>query len=151
MTTSSRSRKPAADAPTSATPDTDAPEASTPVPAAAPLEPPTEAAPDPLPTQLTEVERVPVAEALPEVINGLIIDSDTRQPPTDLDTVFERVTPHGTTVVSTIRLVENQTDPYGRTRTTLLTAQGAQLSTEAAQLIMQRLRDQADARHAINQ
>ncbi|MFD0351754.1 hypothetical protein ACFQ0M_48025 [Kitasatospora aburaviensis] len=121
------------------------------MPTAAPLEPPVEAAPDPTPAEPVGLERVPVAEALPEVIDGLIVDSDTRRPPTDLDIVFERVTPHGTTVVSTLRLVENQTDPYGRTRTTLLAAQGAHLSASAAELIMRRLRDQADARHAISE
>ncbi|MFD7830698.1 hypothetical protein [Streptomyces sp. MJM8645] len=147
MTTTPRSRKAAAAA-EPVDPDSTMAEASTLVPAAAPLEPPAGPEPDPVP-ETRVPERVPVAEALPEAIDGLIVDSQTRRPPTDLDTLFERITPHGSALVSTIRLVENRTDEYGRTRTTLLAAQGAHLSESVVELLLQRLRDQASVRHAV--
>ncbi|MFE2723905.1 hypothetical protein [Kitasatospora sp. NPDC059327] len=148
MTTTPRNRKAAAAEQTD--PDSTVAKASTLVPAAAPLEPPAGPEPDPAPE--TEVpERVPVAEALPEAIDGLIVDSQTRRPPTDLTTLFEKITPHGNTLLSTIRLVENRTDEYGRTRTTLLAAQGAHLSETVVELLLQRLRDQASVHHAVGE
>ncbi|MER8103290.1 hypothetical protein [Kitasatospora sp. NPDC094016] len=149
MTTTPRSRKTAA-ATEPVDPDGTVAEASTLVPAAAPLEPPV--GPEPAVAPETGIpERVPVAEVLPETIDGLIVDSQTRRPPTDLNSLFERITPHGSTLVSTARLVENRIDEYGRTRTTLLAAQGANLSETVVELLLQRLRDQASVRHAIGE
>ncbi|MGA5822242.1 hypothetical protein ACPC54_30785 [Kitasatospora sp. NPDC094028] len=149
MTTTPRSRKAAAAA-EPVDPDSAVADASTLVPAAAPLEPPAGLEPDPVP-ETRVPERVPVAEALPETIDGLIVDSQTRRPPTDLNSLFERITPHGNTLVSTVRLVENRTDEYGRTRTTLLAAQGAHLPETVVELLLQRLRDQASVHHALGE
>ncbi|MFJ5121965.1 hypothetical protein [Kitasatospora sp. NPDC088548] len=152
MTTSSRSRKAVADAVPAGNSPADevapAPEmapASTPLPTAAPLEPPTGEPTEPP----AAPDRVPVADAIPATLAGLIIDSATGRPPTDLDAIFEKVTAHGTTQISLLRLVEHTADHHGRTMTKLLAARGAHLSGDSAASIMQRLNDQADVRNAI--
>jgi hypothetical protein len=120
---------------------------ATPVPTATPLEPPADE-PDPEPEPPS---RVNVADALPDrPEDGLIVDAETRLPPTDLDSVFVPATPHGTDGVATRRLLEHTRDrKHGRPMTTLLVAEGAHLSGANVSLIMRRLRAQAEAREAV--
>lgn len=115
------------------------------VPSATPLEAPAPPA-EPEPEPETHIN---VADALPEDMDGLIVDAYTRQPPTDLETLFQSVTAHGTDRIATARLLEHTTGSrHARPMTRLLVARGAHLSGENASRILATLRAQADVRAA---
>ncbi|MFE2157114.1 hypothetical protein ACFW9M_04785 [Streptomyces lydicus] len=158
MATTARTRKTAAktdaeENPAEATtPEVDAAEAdSTPAaPDAAPLEPPhvDEAPEPPAPSPyVTPTEVIPDDENLSDVI----LDDATGQPPADVDTVFVPLTPFGSTLQCTVRLVERTfLGPHRNPVTRLLQPKGAVLSEGIAARIRERLDAQA-ARTGTNQ
>ncbi|MER5222852.1 hypothetical protein [Streptomyces flaveus] len=125
----------------------DAPKAeSTPkAPDVAPLEPPTvDAAPEPPaePGYVSPTEVIPDEENLAEVI----LDDATKQPPADLEAVFQPVTPYGSTLVCTVRLIERTfLGPHRNPVERLLQPKGAHVSESVAARIRERLVAQAAA------
>ncbi|MFP3990998.1 hypothetical protein U9R90_26730 [Streptomyces sp. E11-3] len=127
-----------------------APEADTPeigtapaAPDAAPLEPPhIDAAPEP-PAQspyVTPTEVVPDEASLSDVI----LDDATGEPPADADAVFVPLTPFGSTLHCTVRLVERTfLGPHRNPVTRLLQPRGAVVSAQIAARIRERLVAQA--------
>ncbi|MFK0159126.1 hypothetical protein ACIQVK_44535 [Streptomyces sp. NPDC090493] len=112
-------------------------------PEAAPLEPPAvqepPAAPE-APVYRTPTEVIPDEENLAEVI----IDDATKEPPADVDTVFVPLTPYGSTLVCTVRLVEKTfLGPHRNPVHRLLQPAGAHVSEGVAARIRERLQDQA--------
>jgi hypothetical protein len=112
-------------------------------PEAAPLEPPPiqepPAAPE-APVYATPTEVIPDEENLAEVI----VDDATKEPPADVDSVFVPLTPYGSTLVCTVRLVEKTfLGPHRNPIHRLLQPAGAQVSEGVAARIKQRLQDQA--------
>ncbi|MER6616271.1 hypothetical protein [Streptomyces xantholiticus] len=138
---------PAAEEPTAAADaDESAPAAdSTPkAPDAAPLEPPAvqepPAAPE-APVYATPTEVIPDEENLAEVI----IDDATKEPPADVDSVFVPLTPYGSTLVCTVRLVEKTfLGPHRNPVHRLLQPAGAHVSEGVAARIRERLEAQAE-------
>ncbi|MFD9190413.1 hypothetical protein ACFWCA_19545 [Streptomyces phaeochromogenes] len=125
--------------------DTTAPATdSTPkAPEAAPLEPPPviepPAAPA-MPVYASPTEVIPDEHNLAEVI----IDDATKEAPADVDAVFVPVTPYGSTLVCTVRLVERTfLGPHRNPVHRLLQPAGAQLSESVAARIRERLQEQA--------
>ncbi|MFE2181349.1 hypothetical protein [Streptomyces sp. NPDC059455] len=113
-------------------------------PEAAPLEPPAvqepPAAPE-APAYATPTEVIPDDENLSEVI----IDDATKQPPADVDTVFVPLTPYGSTLVCTQRLVEKTfLGPHRNPVHRLLQPAGAHVSESVAARIRERLEAQAE-------
>ncbi|MFE6185466.1 hypothetical protein ACFQ6U_13675 [Streptomyces sp. NPDC056465] len=124
---------------------TPAPADNTPkAPDAAPLEPPTTVEPPEAPNEpkfATPTEVIPDDENLSEVI----IDDATKEPPTDPAAVFVPLTPYGSTLVCTVRLVEKTfLGPHRNPVHRLLQPQGAQVSEGVAARILQRLEAQAE-------
>ncbi|MFG2986252.1 hypothetical protein ACGFYQ_34210 [Streptomyces sp. NPDC048258] len=113
-------------------------------PDVAPLEPPqVDEAPDApaAPGFVTPTEVIPDDENLAEVI----LDDDTKQPPADVDAVFQPLTPYGSSLVCTVRLVERTfLGPHSNPVERLLQPQGAVVSEGIAARILERLRQQAD-------
>lgn len=112
-------------------------------PDAAPLEPPLvdeapEApAPDPY---VTPTEVIPDEQHLAEVI----LDDATGQPPADLDKVFVPLTPLGSALSCTVRLVEQTyLGPHRTPVVRLLQPKGAVVSESIATRIRRRLEAQA--------
>ncbi|MFJ9416733.1 hypothetical protein ACIRPT_21425 [Streptomyces sp. NPDC101227] len=113
------------------------------VPDAAPLEPPhVDEAPEP-PTSspyVTPTEVIPDEENLSDVI----LDDATGQPPADVDAVFVPLTPFGSTLQCTVRLVERTfLGPHRNPVTRLLQPKGAVVSENIAARIRERLDAQA--------
>ncbi|MFG2865462.1 hypothetical protein [Streptomyces sioyaensis] len=158
MATAARTRKTAAKTAAeenpaeAATPEVDAAEAdsSPAAPDAAPLEPPhvDEAPEPPAPSPyVTPTEVIPDEENLSDVI----LDDATGQPPADVDTVFVPLTPFGSTLQCTVRLVERTfLGPHRNPVTRLLQPKGAVVSEGIAVRIRERLDAQA-ARTGTNQ
>ncbi|MEU5425556.1 hypothetical protein AB0H73_08095 [Streptomyces olivoreticuli] len=145
-----RTRKTAkADEVASATEET---EAATPVasdaspqaPDVAPLEPPhVEEAPEaPAPVgYVTPTEVIPDEENLADVI----LDDATKQPPANPETVFQPLTPYGSTMQCTVRLVERTfLGPHRNPVERLLQPKGAVVSEQIAARIRERLVAQAN-------
>ncbi|MEU6460334.1 hypothetical protein [Streptomyces sp. NPDC046976] len=113
-------------------------------PDAAPLEPPAvetlpEAPAAPIYASPTEV--IPDDASLAEVI----IDDATKRPPADPSTVFQPLTPYGSTLVCTVRLVEKTyLGPHRNPVHRLLQPAGAHVSEGVAARIQERLDAQAD-------
>ncbi|MGY4934916.1 hypothetical protein ACWD7T_28155 [Streptomyces sp. 900116325] len=112
-------------------------------PDAAPLEPPAvqeaPAAPE-APVYATPTEVIPDEENLAEVI----VDDATNEPPTDVDSVFVPLTPYGSTLVCTVRLVEKTfLGPHRNPVHRLLQPAGASVSEGVAARIQERLNAQA--------
>jgi hypothetical protein len=121
------------------TPDDSTPKA----PDAAPLEPPAvqepPAAPE-APAFASPTEVIPDEENLAEVI----IDDATKQPPADVDSVFVKLTPHGSVLICTVRLVEQTfLGPHRSPVHRLLQPAGAHVSESVAARIRERLEAQA--------
>ncbi|MFD9394145.1 hypothetical protein ACFWBB_26435 [Streptomyces sp. NPDC060000] len=112
-------------------------------PEAAPLEPPAVQEPPEAPAApvyATPTEVIPDEENLAEVI----VDDATKEPPTDVDSVFVPLTPYGSTLVCTVRLVEKTfLGPHRNPVHRLLQPAGAHVSEGVAARIRERLQDQA--------
>lgn len=113
-------------------------------PEAAPLEPPAvqepPAAPE-APVYATPTEVIPDEDNLAEVI----IDDATKKPPADIETVFVPLTPYGSTLVCTVRLVEQTfLGPHRNPVHRLLQPARAHVSEGVAARIKERLLAQAD-------
>ncbi|MFE3139632.1 hypothetical protein [Streptomyces scopuliridis] len=117
---------------------------------AAPLEPPhiDEAPEPPAPNPyVTPTEVIPDEENLSDVI----LDDATGHPPANLDKVFVPLTPFGSTLQCTVRLVERTfLGPHRNPVTRLLQPKGAVVSESIAARIRERLNAQA-ARTGSNQ
>ncbi|MFB6525246.1 hypothetical protein [Streptomyces sp. NPDC056399] len=113
------------------------------IPDAAPLEPPlVEEAPEPPAPDpyVTPTEVIPDDQHLAEVI----LDDATGQPPADLDKVFVPLTPLGSALSCTIRLVEQTyLGPHRTPVVRLLQPKGAVVSENIATRILRRLEAQA--------
>jgi hypothetical protein len=113
-------------------------------PDAAPLEPPPiiepPAAPA-MPVYASPTEVIPDEQNLAEVI----IDDATKEAPADVDAVFVPVTPYGSTLLCTVRLVERTfMGPHSNPVHRLLQPAGAQVSEHVAARIRERLDAQAE-------
>ncbi|GGW95195.1 hypothetical protein [Streptomyces noursei] len=121
-------------------PETDSTPAA---PDAAPLEPPRvdEAPEPPAPSSyVTPTEVIPDEENLSDVI----LDDATGQPPADVGSVFVPLTPFGSTLQCTVRLVERTfLGPHRNPVTRLLQPKGAVVSEGIATRIRERLDAQA--------
>ncbi|GHG80216.1 hypothetical protein [Streptomyces griseocarneus] len=157
MATTARTRKTAKAASEEAPAEASAPETdilladSAPAaPDAAPLEPPhvDESPEPPAPSPyVTPTEVIPDEENLSDII----LDDATGQPPADVDAVFVPLTPFGSTLQCTIRLVERTfLGPHHNPVTRLLQPKGAVVSEGIAARIRERLDAQA-ARTSTNQ
>ncbi|MEU1355296.1 hypothetical protein ABZ410_15550 [Streptomyces cinnamoneus] len=145
MTTTARTRKTGKTAPEeapaqAATPVADSAPAA---PDAAPLEPPhvDEAPEPPAPSPyVTPTEVIPDEENLSDVI----LDDATGQPPASPEAVFVPLTPFGSTLQCTVRLVERTfLGPHHNPVTRLLQPKGAVVSEGIAARIRERLDAQA--------
>ncbi|MFG2141836.1 hypothetical protein [Streptomyces sp. NPDC048650] len=151
MATTARTRKTGAKATTEETPaeatgtEADTPDANSApaTPDAAPLEPPhvDEAPEPPAPSPyVTPTEVIPDDENLSDVI----LDDATGQPPAEVDAVFVPLTPFGSTLQCTVRLVERTfLGPHRNPVTRLLQPKGAVVSEAIAARIRERLSAQA--------
>lgn len=114
-------------------------------PDTAPLEPPTNtvhAAPD----GPAEPGYVSPTEVIPDNIAEVILDDATKKPPADVAAVFQPVTPYGSTLVCTVRLVERTfIGPHASPVERLLQPKGAHVSESIAARIRERLEAQAAA------
>jgi hypothetical protein len=113
-------------------------------PEAAPLEPPAVQEPPEAPA---EPGYVSPTEVIPDEANlsEVIIDDATKQPPADPGSVFRPLTPYGSTLVCTLRLVERTfIGPHSNPIERLLQPAGAQVSEGVAARIQERLDAQAE-------
>jgi hypothetical protein len=128
--------------------ETPAAEASPKAPDVAPLEPPTvDAAPEPPaePGYVSPTEVIPDEDNLSDVI----LDDATKQPPADVEAVFQPVTPYGSTLMCTVRLIERTfLGPHRSPVERLLQPKGAHVSESVAARIRERLVAQAAANSA---
>ncbi|WP_328736539.1 hypothetical protein [Streptomyces bobili] len=133
----------ASDGSVAAAEPTTAEPAGAPAPDAAPLEPPTvHEAPEPP----AEPGYVSPTEVIPDDIAEVILDDATKQPPADVDAVFQPVTPYGSTLRCTIRLIERTyVGPHRNPIERLLQPKGAHVSESVAARIHERLVAQATA------
>ncbi|MGI5337662.1 hypothetical protein ACQEVS_09825 [Streptomyces sp. CA-181903] len=135
MATTARARKATAKTPSEG-------DSAPAAPDAAPLEPPhiDEAPEPPAPRPyVTPTEVIPDEENLAEVI----LDDATGQPPVDPDAVFTPLTPLGSTLQCTVRLVERTfLGPHRNPVTRLLQPKGAVVSEGIAARIRERLHAQ---------
>ncbi|MFJ4988743.1 hypothetical protein ACIP9H_33705 [Streptomyces sp. NPDC088732] len=125
-----------------ATEETPAPTVAAPqAPDVAPLEPPAvHAAPKPP----AEPPHVSPTEVIPDVLSDIILDDATKEPPADPEAVFQPVTPYGSTLVCTVRLVERvYLGPHSTPVERLLQPRGAHVSESIAARIRERLVAQA--------
>ncbi|MFZ3557208.1 hypothetical protein [Streptomyces sp. BH055] len=160
MATTSRTRKTAAKAATEDTPAT--PTAEETAPAAEETAPPAEkastapAAPDAAPLEPPVVHEAPEppahtpyvtpTEVIPDEDNlsDVILDDATGKPPADVDAVFVPLTPLGSTLQCTVRLVERTfLGPHRNPVTRLLQPKGAVVSEGIAARIREQLAAQA--------
>ncbi|MFM9697893.1 hypothetical protein [Streptomyces europaeiscabiei] len=111
-------------------------------PDSAPLEPPAvHEAPEPP----AELGYVSPTEVIPDDIAEVILDDATKQPPADIAAVFQPVTPYGSTLRCTVRLVERTyVGPHRNPIERLLQPKGAHVSESIAARIRERLVAQAD-------
>ncbi|MDH6449668.1 hypothetical protein M2155_002076 [Streptomyces sp. SAI-119] len=118
-------------------------ETSPQAPDVAPLEPPAvHEAPEPP----AEPGYVSPTEVIPDDIAEVILDDATKQPPADIDAVFQPVTPHGSAFRCTVRLIERTyVGPHSNPIERLLQPKGAHVSESIAARIRERLVAQADA------
>lgn len=123
--------------------ETPAVDASPKTPDVAPLEPPTvDAAPEPP----AEPGYVSPTEVIPDDIAEVILDDATKRPPADIEAVFQRVTPYGSTLMCTVRLIERTfLGPHQSPVERLLQPKGAHVSESVATRIRERLVAQAAA------
>ncbi|MFG2795752.1 hypothetical protein [Streptomyces pseudovenezuelae] len=123
--------------------ETTATEASPKAPDVAPLEPPAvHEAPEPP----AEPGYVSPTEVIPDDIAEVILDDATKEPPADIDAVFQPVTPHGSAFRCTVRLIERTyVGPHSNPIERLLQPKGAHVSESIAARIRERLVAQADA------
>ncbi|MFF8399811.1 hypothetical protein [Streptomyces sp. NPDC016172] len=128
---------------TAAAEETPADDAGPKAPDAAPLEPPTvDAAPEPP----AEPGYVSPTEVIPDELAEVILDDATKQPPADIDAVFQPVTPYGSTLICTVRLIERTfLGPHQSPVERLLQPKGAHVSESVATRIRERLVAQAAA------
>ncbi len=125
--------------PAEATTTTDA---SPKAPDVAPLEPP---AVHEAPEAPAEPGYVSPTEVIPDDIAEVILDDATKQPPADIDAVFQPVTPYGSTLRCTVRLLERTyVGPHRNPIERLLQPKGAHVSESIAARIRERLVAQAD-------
>ncbi|MFG3263440.1 hypothetical protein [Streptomyces bobili] len=128
---------------TAAAEETSVPDAGPKAPDVAPLEPPTvhEA-----PTPPAEPGYVSPTEVIPDDLAEVILDDATKQPPADLEAVFQPLTPYGSTLICTIRLIERTfLGPHRSPVERLLQPKGAHVSESVAARISERLVAQAAA------
>lgn len=128
---------------TAAAEETPAPDAGPKAPDVAPLEPPTvHEAPQPP----AEPGYVSPTEVIPDDLAEVILDDATKQPPADLEAVFQPLTPYGSTLICTIRLIERTfLGPHRSPVERLLQPKGAHVSESVAARISERLVAQAAA------
>ncbi|WP_371605088.1 hypothetical protein OG345_41820 (plasmid) [Streptomyces sp. NBC_01220] len=110
-------------------------------PDAAPLEPPTihEA-----PAPPADPGYVSPTEVIPDDLAEVILDDATKEPPADVDAVFQPLTPYGSTLICTVRLVERTfLGPHRNPVERLLQPKGAHVSESVAARIRERLDAQA--------
>ncbi|MFE3644862.1 hypothetical protein ACFXOM_28450 [Streptomyces sp. NPDC059169] len=128
---------------TLATEETTTTDASPKAPDAAPLEPPIV---HDAPEAPAEPGYVSPTEVIPDDIAEVILDDATKQPPADIEAVFQPVTPYGSTLRCTVRLVERTyVGPHRNPIERLLQPKGAHVSESIAARIRERLVAQADA------
>ncbi|MFC9280965.1 hypothetical protein [Streptomyces collinus] len=110
-------------------------------PDVAPLEPPAvHDAPEPP----AEPGYVSPTEVIPDDIAEVILDDATKEPPADVDAVFQPVTPYGSTLMCTVRLIERTfLGPHRSPVERLLQPKGAHVSESVAARIRERLVAQA--------
>lgn len=110
-------------------------------PDAAPLEPPTvHEAPKPP----ADPGYVSPTEVIPDDLAEVILDDATKEPPADVDAVFQPLTPYGSTLICTVRLVERTfLGPHRNPVERLLQPKGAHVSESVAARIRERLDSQA--------
>lgn len=110
-------------------------------PDAAPLEPPTvHEAPKPP----ADPGYVSPTEVIPDDLAEVILDDATKEPPADVDAVFQPLTPYGSTLICTVRLVERTfLGPHRNPVERLLQPKGAHVSESVAARIRERLDAQA--------
>ncbi|MFE9993529.1 hypothetical protein [Streptomyces avermitilis] len=139
QTTADPADDPTADGTNAAAADAPKVESTPQAPDVAPLEPPTvDAAPEPPaePGYVSPTEVIPAEENLAEVI----LDDATKQPPADVEAVFQPVTPYGSTLVCTVRLIERTfLGPHRNPVERLLQPKGAHVSESVAARIRERL------------
>ena len=124
--------------------DTPAADSTPKAPEAAPLEPP---AVQEAPEAPAEPGYVSPTEVIPDEANlsEVIIDDATKEPPADPGSVFRPLTPYGSTLVCTVRLVERTyIGPHSNPIERLLQPAGAQVSESIAARIQERLDAQAE-------
>jgi hypothetical protein len=144
-TTAEPTGDPAAEEATAAAAAEESPavETSPKAPDVAPLEPP---AVHEAPAPPAEPGYVSPTEVIPDDIAEVILDDATKQPPADIDAVFQPVTPHGSAFRCTVRLVERTyVGPHSNPIERLLQPRGAHVSESIAARIRERLVAQADA------
>ncbi|MFF4543618.1 hypothetical protein ACFY1J_05135 [Streptomyces sp. NPDC001406] len=123
--------------------DTPAADSTPKAPDAAPLEPPAVEMPPEAPA--APVYASPT-EVIPDDANlaDVITDDATKQPPADPSTVFQPLTPYGSALVCTVRLVEKTfIGPHSNPVERLLQPAGAHVSESVAARIQERLDAQA--------
>ncbi|MFF4902269.1 hypothetical protein [Streptomyces sp. NPDC001068] len=123
--------------------DTPAADSTPKAPEAAPLEPP---AVQEAPEAPAEPGYASPTEVIPDDANlaEVIIDDATKQPPADPSSVFRPLTPYGSTLVCTLRLIERtHVGPHSNPIERLLQPAGAQVSEGVAARIQERLDAQA--------
>ncbi|MFF1600824.1 hypothetical protein ACFVYV_25500 [Streptomyces mirabilis] len=113
-------------------------------PEAAPLEPP---AVQEAPEAPAEPGYASPTDVIPDEANlsEVIIDDATKEPPADPGSVFRPLTPYGSTLVCTVRLVERTyIGPHSNPIERLLQPAGAHVSESIAARIQERLDAQAE-------
>jgi hypothetical protein len=143
QTTAEPAGDPATEEAAAAAEESPAADTSTKTPDVAPLEPPAvHEAPEPP----AEPGYVSPTEVIPDDIAEVILDDATKEPPADIDAVFQPVTPYGSTLRCTVRLVERTyVGPHRNPIERLLQPKGAHVSESIAARIRERLVAQADA------
>ncbi|MET7573407.1 hypothetical protein ABZT04_33655 [Streptomyces sp. NPDC005492] len=127
---------------TAAAEETPTTDATPKAPDVAPLEPPTvHEAPEPP----ADTGYVSPTEVIPDDIAEVILDDATKKPPADVDAVFQPVTPYGSTLTCTVRLIERTfLGPHRSPVERLLQPKGAHVSESIAARIRERLVAQAE-------
>jgi hypothetical protein len=124
--------------------DTPAADSTPKAPEAAPLEPP---AVQEAPEAPAEPGYASPTDVIPDEANlsDVIIDDATKEPPADPGSVFRPLTPYGSTLVCTVRLVERTyIGPHSNPIERLLQPAGAHVAEGIAARIQERLDAQAE-------
>ncbi|MGA5127729.1 hypothetical protein ACPCAG_31060 [Streptomyces pseudogriseolus] len=117
-------------------------ETSPKAPDVAPLEPP---AVHEAPAAPAEPGYVSPTEVIPDDLAEIILDDETKEPPADIDAVFAPVTPYGSSLRCTVRLIERTyVGPHRNPIERLLQPKGAHVSESIAARIRERLVAQAE-------